>query len=156
MVSGAPGWVWFLLLALIVLGMRRLRTRVTPVVVAVIPLLAFLAWSVVGAIGLAGHAGVAAAALAWFGGLGLGGASARFLPEPPATLLDGNRVSQPGSPMPLVLYLAVFVARFACGAWAAIKPGMAPVALSTGVAIGALVTGRLVFGALHWRRRAGA
>jgi len=150
--GGAPAWVYGLLAALVVLGGRRLRTRDVPVVVALIPGAAFLIWSLVGARAFALFTGGEIAALAWAGGVAIGVASAVAAPDPRATLLPGGRVRQPGSVLPLLLYLAVFVVRFACGAWAAIRPEQAVTATAIGVAVGAGVTGRLVAGVLRWRR----
>ena len=56
-VTGAPTWVYILLVALVVLGVRRLRTREVPVLVALVPSAAFLIWSIVGAHAFAVAAG---------------------------------------------------------------------------------------------------
>ncbi|WP_374944070.1 hypothetical protein [Sphingomonas sp.] len=156
--GGAPAWVYVLLVGLIVLGVRRLRTREVPVVVAVIPPIAFLAWSIVGAIALSHRAGPGVAASAWFGGALLGVLSAMVLPEARGIRLTGGRVRQPGSWLPLILYMAVFVARFACGAWAALIPEQAAIATATGVAVGAAMTARLVTSVFRWtpERHSGA
>lgn len=150
--GGAPTWVYVLLAALVALGIRRLRTREVPVVVALIPSAAFLIWSLLGARTFAHGVGIEIAGLAWVGGVAIGAASAVVAPEPRATLLPGGRVRQPGSWLPLVLYLTVFVVRFACGAWAAIRPEQAVTATAIGVAVGAAMTGRLVAGVLRWQR----
>lgn len=156
--GSAPAWVYVLLVGLIVLGVRRLRTREVPVVAAVIPVVAFLAWSIVGAIALSDRAGPGIAASAWFGGALMGVLSATVLPEARGIRLAGGRVRQPGSWLPLVLYMAVFVARFGCGAWAALIPEQAALATATGVGIGAAMTARLVTSVLRWipERHSGA
>lgn len=152
--GGAPAWIWLLLVALIGLGVRRLRTREVPLAVALIPALAFFGWSLFGAAGFAASAGAATARTAWVGGLAAGALSAMLLPETRGIRLPGGRVRQPGSRLPLALYLTVFVARFVCGAWAAINPAQATIALATGVAIGAAMTGRLVTNIARWRSAA--
>jgi membrane associated rhomboid family serine protease len=123
--SGAPTWVYVLLVALIALGVRRLRTREMPVIVALIPPAAFLIWSIVGAHAFADRAGGGMAASAWLAGAVVGALSGVWMPEPRGERLSGGRVRQPGSWLPLFLYLGVFVIRFACGAWAAVVPQQA-------------------------------
>lgn len=149
--SGAPAWVYVLLVLLIVLGVRRLRTREVPVAVALIPAVAFLLWSIAGLRAFAGVASLPTALGAWAVGALAGVATALAVPEPRGVRLPGGRVRIPGSPLPLVLYLAVFVARFACGAWAAIVPAQRVPATAVGIAIGAALTARLVIAAARWR-----
>ena len=150
-VQGAPGWVWVLLMALVALGVRRLRTRETPQAVAMIAPVAFLVWSIVGAIGFAGAAPPIFAATALIGGAAIGAASGVLLPDRHATRLPGGRVRQPGSPVPLILYVSVFVVRFACGAWAVIEPDQATMATAIGVAVSSATSARLIVGVLRWR-----
>ncbi len=152
--TGAPGWVYILLAALIALGVRRLKTREMPLAVALIPVAAFFVWSIVGAANFAATSGWAIAATAWFGGAAMGATSAVLFSDPRATRLAGGRIRLPGSWLPLALYMTVFVARFACGAWAAIVPAQAEVAIAVGVAISAAMTMRLAVCALAWRSAA--
>ena len=149
--TGAPVWVYVLLVGLVILGVRRLRTRELPLVVALIPSAAFLIWSILGAAAFASHAGVALAAAAWLGGALVGAVSGILLPEPRGERLPGGRVRQPGSWLPLAQYLGVFVVRFACGAWAAIVPAQANTATAIGIAVSAVVTARLLVGVARWR-----
>lgn len=153
---GAPTWVYVLLIALIILGVRRLKARETPVLVALIPSTAFLVWSIVGATMFAGRAGIIASASAWLAGGIIGGISGIFLPEPRGEYLPGRRVRQAGSWLPLVLYLGVFSVRFACGAWAAMVPSQANTATAIGIAAGAAVMMRLLIGVARWRAPATA
>jgi hypothetical protein len=149
--SGAPLWVYALLLVLIVLGVRRLRTREMPLVAALIAPAAFLIWSVAGAVALANRAGVGMAALAWLGGIAVGVFSNMLLSEPRGIRLSNGRVQLPGSRLPLALYMMVFLARFACGAWAALRPADSMLATATGVGIGAVMTARLVMAVFRWQ-----
>ncbi len=149
--TGAPAWIYALLAGLILLGIRRLKTREVPVAVALLPSAAFLLWSVVGVAAFAAHAGPGVALGAWAGGALLGAASGVLLPDPRGQRLPGGRVRQPGSPAPLILYLAVFVVRFACGAWSAIVPAQAVLAGAIGIAAGAAVMARLLVGVARWR-----
>ena len=100
---------------------------------------------------LATLAGSATAALSWAAGAVFGDASASVLPEPRGHLLPGRRVRQPASWLPLTLYLTVFVARFSCGAWAAISPQQAVTAAAIAVAISAVMTARLAGTVTRWR-----
>lgn len=152
--GGAPAWVYVLLFALIVLGVRRLRTRETPVGIALIAPAAFLIWSVLGVDAFAHRAGAGLAIGTWLGGAAIGVLTTIVLPEPRGQILPAGRVRQPGSRIPLVLYLGVFVVRFACGAWAAIVPAQAVTATATGLAVSAAMTARLAVGVLRWQRTA--
>ncbi|KQN19491.1 hypothetical protein ASE86_13600 [Sphingomonas sp. Leaf33] len=149
-VTGAPPWVYALLVGLVILGVRRLRTREVPVAVALLPSIAFLIWSLVGVAMFARYAGIVPAGGAWLLGAAIGAASAVLLPEPAGERLAGGRVRLPGSAVPLVLYLGVFVVRFACGAWAAIAPASADLATGIGIAVGAAVMARLIVGITRW------
>lgn len=152
MLGGAPAWVWALLALLIFLGVRRLRDRDVPVAVALLPSVAFLAWSLVGAYALGRTGGAPLASLAWLGGAGAGVLSTLVIKEPRGRRRSDGRVSLPATSLPLVLYLAVFVARFACGAWAAIRPDQALTATATSTAIGAAMTARLIVAVARWQR----
>lgn len=149
--TGAPTWVYALLAGLIVLGVRRLRTREVPVAVALLPSIGFFLWSVTGVSAFAHQVGIVSALGAWGIGAALGAASGVLVPDPRGQRLPGGRVRQPGSPLPLILYLGVFVARFACGAWAAIVPAQATLATAIGIAVGAAMMARLLIGVVRWR-----
>jgi hypothetical protein len=149
--SGAPVWVYFLLVGLIILGVRRLQTRTVPIAVALIAPAAFLVWSLFGATSFGGQFGAIFAAAIWLGGAALGAVSGYLVPEPQGERLPGKRVSLPGTWMPLATYMLVFVLRFACGAWAAIVPAQAFTAGAIAVGISAFMTARLVVAVLRWR-----
>jgi hypothetical protein len=149
--SGAPTWVYILLVALIVLGVRRLRTRDMPAAVALIAPAAFLIWSVMGDHAFANRAGLGVALSAWLAGIAVGALTGVLLPDPRGERLPNGRVRLPGSWLPLLLYIGVFVVRFACGAWAAIVPQHAILATAVGIAVGAAMTARLVVGIARWR-----
>ena len=150
--GGAPSWVWVLLAALILLGIRRLHSREVPIVVALLPSIAFLIWSAVGAAGLARLGGGPLAAGVWIGGAVLGVLSTFVLAEPRGRVVAGGRVLLPATWQPLALYLIVFAARFACGAWAAIRPEQALTATAIGTAISAAMTARLIVAVARWQR----
>ena len=148
--NGAPVWAYALLVVLILLGVRRLKARDVPVFVAVIPVAAFLIWSVFGALSFAAIAGGAFAAAAWFGGAATGAVSAKLLPDARGVRLPGRRVHLTKSWIPLMLYMLVFVVRFACGAWAAMNPAQAVLATGIGVAVSAAMTARLAMSVRFW------
>ena len=148
--GGAPTWVYILLVVLIALGIRRLKVREVPIIVGLMPVFAFSVWSVVGLVRLMMNNDSYPAVAAWLGGLLLGVISALVLPEARATRIVGGRVCQPASWSPLILYLTVFVGRFACAAWAAIKPDDAVTANAIGTAIGAAMTARLIMSVIQW------
>jgi hypothetical protein len=149
--TGPPVWVWPLLVALVLLGVRRLRMREVPLVAALLPPAIFLGWSAMGLASFAGRVGFAWAATAWLAGAALGAASTALVAEPRGERLPGGRVRQYGSAVPLALYMAVFVIRFVCGAWEALRPEHADLATGIGIASGAAVMARLVVGVLRWR-----
>lgn len=148
--AGAPAWVYALLAVLIVLGFRRLKVREVPIIIALIPPFAFSVWSVFGLTGLVLNNGVYPAVAAWLGGFLFGVISALMLPEARATRTVGGRVRQPASWSPLILYITVFLGRFACGAWAAIEPAAAVTANAVGTAISAAMTARLIMSVVQW------
>ena len=148
--TGAPPWVWVLLAGLVLLGIRRLRTREMPAVLAVLPAIAFLGWNLWNAYAYTRVAGAAFMLAVVAAGAAIGAASAVALPEPRGQRLPGNRVRLPGTALPLLLYLTVFAARFGCGAWAAIVPGAAARAAGLALAVGAAATARLIVGVARW------
>jgi hypothetical protein len=149
--SGAPIWVYFLLIGLITLGVRRLKTRTVPVFVALIAPTAFLVWSLVGASSLASSYGTTFAASIWLVGATIGAVSGYLVPEPQGQKLPNRRVTLPATWMPLITYMTVFILRFACGAWAAIVPTQAFYAGAVAAAISAMMTARLIVAVLRWR-----
>lgn len=149
--TGAPVWVYVLLICLIVLGVRRLRTRTAPVAVALIAPVAFLVWSLMGANGFAASYGAIFASVIWLAGAAIGAVSGYLMPEPRGQKLSNRRVKLPATWMPLVTYMTVFILRFACGAWSAIVPAQAFYAGAVAVGISAMMTARLVVAVLRWR-----
>lgn len=93
----------------------------------------------------------AARATGLAGGASLGVVTTLFLAEPRGERRRHGRVLLPATWLPLILYLAVFVARFACGAWAAIRPDQALVATAVATAISAAMTARLIAAVARWR-----
>lgn len=148
--TGAPLWVWVLLAGLVLLGLRRLRTREMPIALAMLPAIAFLGWNLWNAFAYTRLAGAAVMLAVVAAGAVIGAATAVALPEPRGQRLPGNRVRLPGTVLPLLVFLTIFVARFGCGAWAAIVPGAAARAAGLALAVGAATTARLIIGVVRW------
>ena len=150
--TGAPAWVYALLVVLVTLGIRRLRTREVPVAVALLPAIAFGLWSVTGLLDLSQRIGTGIPIGAWLAGASFGWGSTLLLAEPRGERLPNARVRLPATGLPLVLYVSVFVIRFFCGAWAAIVPIQADIAVALSTGVGAAMTARLIVAVLRWRR----
>jgi hypothetical protein len=139
--SGTPVWVWFILLALVALGVSQARARsVAASRLMVLP-------AVMSALSLAGTVSAVGASIGVLAGWLLGGASVftlvalRRAPagvrRDPAT----GRFEIPASWVPLALMMAIFAVRYAVGATLAISPGLAHeagFALAVAVVYGAL------------------
>ncbi|WP_312028306.1 DUF6622 family protein [Aquabacterium sp. J223] len=106
-----PGWVWALLLALILLGAVQLRRRVLSrgrLMVMPLALGGFSLWGTASAFGAA-----PTVLVAWAAGLAAVVVLARRLPMPHGERLADGRIAVPGSPWPLVTMLAIFGLRYA-------------------------------------------
>ncbi len=140
--AATPLWAYAVLALLVVLGGRRLKSRVRSPRLAFIAPAAFFVWGLfnLGAYAETYSALVGGAVLA--GCLALGWASARLLSSERIDRLDDGRFLFHGTPEPLVTYMAVFVVRFGLEVWTGFVPSAG--ALAGGIAIGvsALVAGR--------------
>lgn len=119
-VTAAPVWVWPLLVALIVLGVSRMRDRVLPMwrlmLLPALLLVSILLPIVAGGINASGLSAMAA-------GLGLGLAAGWMtMRSVVVTRLEGNKVLVRGEVISLLAMLAIFASRFAAGAITAVAP----------------------------------
>ena len=124
--GAAPVWVWPLLVALIALGISRMRDREMPVWRLML-LPAILAGSSVLTALIGGLSGqLTSSGLAAMGiGLGLGMAAGWMsLRAVVVTRLAGNRVLIRGEAVSLIAILAIFASRFAAGAMTALAPDL--------------------------------
>lgn len=133
--TAAPLWVWFLLAALVVIGLRSMRERTMPLaIVYVLPAIGLLTLPSLLALPHPGPV-IAAHGIAYAAGIVIGyGLQARWL-----LAKSGRQVRLAGESLTLVLMMTLFSAKFVHGAMTA----MAPVVLSGlpyGMAFGA-VTG---------------
>lgn len=123
-VTHTPLWVWGLLAGLVALGLRQSRDQVlTPRRVLLLPA-ALGGWAFFSATQAFGwHLATVAA---WLVGLGLGYALNRWLmlPRRVQALADG-RFAIAGSWAPLVLFLTIFMLRYAVSASLAVVPDLA-------------------------------
>jgi hypothetical protein len=120
-----PTWVWAVLAVLVVLGARALRANDVPVRrLRAVPVV-MGAYSLLGTCNAFGQAGLVAAAGAWLTGAALGAAANRVLdlPRGVSANADGT-VRLAGSAAPLVLFLAIFLMRYALGVTLAVAPGL--------------------------------
>jgi hypothetical protein len=152
--SGTPWWVWMLLAVLTGLGLQATRPRRAKLWRVLVTPLVFVAW---GASSLARQADPTALA-AWFAAAALG-----VLLGLAITRLDGVRadralglVELPGSWLPMIRNLAIFVARYGLAVAAVLSPAahgsllICDFAVS-GVSAGYFV-GWLVVFLRRWRR----
>lgn len=121
--SHTPVWVWGLLAALMALGSSQTRQRdVAPWRLLMLPLvlLGLGLWSLA-----PGFIAMPLTALVWLTALGAGVALLVGRPSPVGTawLPATQRLRLPGSWMPLLLILIVFVVRYAANVGMAFNPG---------------------------------
>lgn len=141
-VSHTPVWVWFLLAALVALGLKQSRDQVIGRTrLLVLP-------TVLALMSLAGAASAFGAnplvPLSWAAGLAVGLSVFTLLKLPlRAQALPGDRFAVGGSWLPLALLLGVFTMRYAVGATLAIVPGAAaqPVFVVSASLLYGLMTG---------------
>jgi len=124
--GAAPVWVWPLLVALIALGISRMRDREMPVwrlmllpaILAGSSLLTALIGSLSGQLNSSGLAAMGI-------GLGLGMAAGWMsLRAVAVTRLAGNRVLVKGEAVSLIAIVVIFASRFAAGAVTALAPDL--------------------------------
>ncbi len=133
-----PLWVWGLLLALLALGLNQMFTRTVTLRRSTLLPLIMVALSLNGTVSAFGTA--PQVLLAWLVAGVLTGALVLQRPLPPGTRFDApsRRFTVPGSAVPLVLIVGIFVVKYGVGATLAVQPALAH---STGF--------RLAFGALY-------
>ncbi len=114
-ISHTPVWVWPLLALLIWLGIAAMRTRSIRVARLIVLPVVFLGLSIAGlftsplplieAIGI------------WLAGLALGSLLGRLIAPRAGVTIDraNRRLTVPGSVVPLILILVIFIGRYAAG-----------------------------------------
>lgn len=116
--SGTPLWVYGMFAFLTQRGLRRLKPGVSSLGKVLLMPAVFIAWGLVGLF----ERGIAQAIEAWLAGMVVGGASSLF--ERLSLRVDPQRrlVEQPGSVLPLVRVLAIFLAHYVLNVAAAMHP----------------------------------
>jgi len=124
-IQHTPVWVWGLLVALVAFGLSQARDRAVSLVRMTILPLVLLALSFSGVISTFAHATIAI--LAW--GVGVAAAIAlgrRFLRVRGASWSsETGLLYVPGSWLPLVLMVALFLIKYGVGVTLAVNPAMA-------------------------------
>jgi hypothetical protein len=132
-VTHTPLWVWGLLAGLVALGLRQSRDRVLSLRQVLLLPAAMGTWAFFSATQVfGGHLPTVAA---WLAGLGLGYALNRWLmlPRRVQALADG-RFAIDGSWAPMVLFLTIFMVRYAVSASLAVVPELATLPIFAAVA----------------------
>jgi hypothetical protein len=120
-----PRWVWLLLLALLALGLSQAVTRSASLRrITVVPL-AMTGWSLYGAV--TAFAGDPQILLVWLGAVALMATAIMQLPVPDACRYDPatRRFTLPGSWVPMLLILGLFITKYVVGVAIAMQPTLA-------------------------------
>jgi hypothetical protein len=142
--SQTPLWVFALLVLLVWLGIKRLQARTTPLTrVWMVPAV-FIVWGVSGLFARSG-APIDVAAH-WFAGAVLGGALGAWSLSPASLRFDHrNRlVYQPGSVLPLLRNLAIFLGHYVLQVIAATQPHLRDSAMGWDVYVSGLSAGYFI------------
>jgi len=125
-VTHTPTWVWAVFAALVAMGLQQMRTRdVAALRMWIVPI-AMGSFSLLGAWHAFAGVGEALVVAAWLVGAAIGFASnwSLDLPRRVSANADGSfRIE--GSIAPLLLFVAIFLLRYAVGATLAIAPALA-------------------------------
>lgn len=129
-VQKTPAWVWGLLLALLWLGASQLRRRqvgASRVVLLPVAMAGLSAYGLVSGFGAAAQAG--GIVLAWLAAVFLLAAlSLALQPLPPSGArydAASRSLHLPGSPVPLMLILGIFLTKYLVGVELALQPALA-------------------------------
>jgi hypothetical protein len=142
--SKTPAWAYLVLVALCVLGGRRLTSRpASPVGLAIVPAI-FLFWSVVGTFAFVSVSGVLTALCIWVSSLAAGLFSFRVIGPPRGEWIDRHQFLRAGSWGPLLVYVSIFIFRYGLEIWAGFSPVRALTANATAVILSGYMAGRSV------------
>ncbi|MEO7152374.1 MAG: DUF6622 family protein [Burkholderiaceae bacterium] len=149
-----PVWVWLVLAALLALGASQLRTRHLTLRRATVPALILCAVSLVGV--LSTFPGHAATVLVWGLGAALAAAAsfAGGLWQGAHWSPDDTRLVVPGSRLPMLLFLVLFIVKFGVGIALGMQPALRD---TTGLWFGAsalygIFSGLFIARALRYRQ----
>ena len=135
-----PPYVWFLLLAALVLGARRLKPRRTHLAAAALPPGLFLIGGIYSAASSGADPG--SVALLWGACFAIGAASSpvRLVRRP--RQVSGFVFDFAATAWVLAAYLLIFAAHYALGIWAGFAPQLSPRLSLAGLGLSALTAGR--------------
>lgn len=127
-VQRTPAWVWGLLAALLALGISQLFDRqltLGRVIVTPIAMLGLALYGIFSAFGNGGHLG--AVTLTWLIAIAASIAVMLRLSAPAGTAYDAHdgQFSVPGSAVPLLLILGIFLVKYIVGVELAMQPAQA-------------------------------
>ncbi len=126
-VKGTPVWVWGLLAALLALGLSQLADRNISLQRAAMVPLAMLGLAVYGMVSAFGNSGqLAPVALAWLASVSMTTGLLLQVPTPAGTRFDtaSARFTVPGSAVPLLIILGIFMTKYGVGVEMAINPAV--------------------------------
>jgi drug/metabolite transporter superfamily protein YnfA len=126
--KSTPTWVWGLLAGLVALGLSQVRTRTASFARIAITPLAMLALSVWGNVSAFGHSPDFGFVLAtWAGILAVTVIAVMQLPVPAGTQFDetSRTFHLPGSWVPMLLIVAIFLVKYVVGVDLAMQPSLA-------------------------------
>ena len=137
-----PWWAFALLALLVLLGVRRLKSRVRGLALALAAPVIFGVWGLfnVAAYSQTHSAIVGVSTLVLLFGAGVG--STRLHSGERAELTSDGRFLFHGTPEPLITYMGVFVVRFGLEVWKGFVPPAAPLAGGIAIGLSAFVAGR--------------
>lgn len=124
LLTNTPRWVWILLIALAWLGMRQTLSRTVSLKRITLVPLAMLGLSLYGTVSAFGT--IPQIMLTWLVAGACVATAVLQTPLPAATRYDpvARRFTQPGSWVPLLLIMGIFVTRYVVGAISAIQPAL--------------------------------
>jgi hypothetical protein len=140
--SETPWWAFAVLALLIVLGVRRLKSRVRSLGTAFVVPAVFFLWSLVNVAAYSQAHSPLVASLTLFGLAATGWASTRLYSSETAALQGDGRFLFRGTPEPLITYMAIFAIRFGLEVWEGFVPAASAIAGGLAIGLSALMAGR--------------
>ncbi len=137
-----PPWAYGVLVLLLILGARRLRSQTISLWALSITPAVFFTWSVAGAVNFGLNDGGSLAFLLWPASLMVGLASFRLVEPSPLQWIDQHRLIRPGTAGPLLVYLGVFFCRYGLEVWAGFVPQRSLLAHMLGALLSGYMAGR--------------
>ena len=143
-VTHTPLYVWVLLALLLLLGVRRLKSRRAHLALVALAPMGFFTWSVLAA-GLRFHGeGKETAVVAWAVAFLAGSLSGPIRTVPRPRHVHGWIFQYAATALPLTLYMLLWATRYGLGIWAGFEPAMAGTLGLVGLALSAFTAGRTI------------